>query len=194
LVVTVSLPAAEPRPLPQFFATLVHSMPPSNIMSVSPPGHLKWRGLTYRCAVGRAGIAATKREGDHASPLGCFALRRVLYRPDRLSAPATGLPVMPLDSNQGWCDAPDDAAYNQQVTLPHPASTEGLWRKDSLYDLIVVLGHNDSPVVPGCGSAIFLHVAQPDYGPTEGCIALAREDLLEVLANCDRQSQICIMA
>ncbi len=166
----------------------------SNIISVSPPGRLKWRGQSYRCAVGRAGIVATKREGDHASPLGCFVLRRVLYRADRLAAPQTSLPVSALAQDAGWCDAPDDAAYNQAVTMPYDASAEMLWREDPLYDVIVVLGHNDSPVVPGCGSAIFMHVAQPDYAPTEGCIAMAQDDLLDVLRDCDPHTQICIMA
>lgn len=194
MVVTVSIPASEPAPAPIFLPALVRSMAHSNIMSVRPPGTLKWRGRTYRCAVGAAGIAATKREGDHASPLGCFALRRVLFRADRLAEPVTGLPVAPLAEDTGWCDAPGDGAYNQQISLPYPSSAERLWRTDSLYDVIVVLGHNDSPVVPGCGSAIFLHVAAPDYGPTEGCVALARADLLDVLAECDVQTQICIMA
>jgi L,D-peptidoglycan transpeptidase YkuD (ErfK/YbiS/YcfS/YnhG family) len=166
----------------------------SNIISVSPLGRLKWRGQTYRCAVGRGGIVATKREGDHASPLGCFALRRLLFRADRIDAPQTGLPVSALSPTDGWCDAANDVAYNQPVSLPYGASAESLWREDSVYNVIVVLGHNDSPVVPGCGSAIFLHVAQPDYAPTEGCVALAREDLLVVLNDCDQQTQICIMA
>lgn len=194
MVVTVSLPAVTPRPLPPIFSAPVPSMALSNIISVTPPGRLKWRGQTYRCAVGGGGIAATKREGDHASPLGCFALRKVLFRADRIDVPQTGLPVSAISPNDGWCDAPNDAAYNQAVSLPYAASAESLWRDDNVYDLIVVLGHNDSPVVPGCGSAIFIHVAQPDYAPTEGCVALVREDLLEVLNDCDQQTQICIMA
>jgi L,D-peptidoglycan transpeptidase YkuD (ErfK/YbiS/YcfS/YnhG family) len=194
LVVTVSLPAAAPCPVPLVFTVPVLSMALSNIISVRPTGRLKWRGQTYRCAVGRGGIGAAKREGDHASPLGCFALRKILFRADRISAPQSDLPVSALSPSDGWCDAPNDAAYNQAVSLPYPASAETLWRDDSIYDLIVVLGHNDSPVVPGCGSAIFLHVAQPNFTPTEGCVALARGDLLEVLNDCDHDSQICIMA
>jgi L,D-peptidoglycan transpeptidase YkuD (ErfK/YbiS/YcfS/YnhG family) len=194
LVVTVSPPVAALRPAPPVLPASVPSMGFSNIISVSPPDRLKWRGQTYRCAIGRAGIVATKREGDHASPLGCFALRRVLYRADRLAAPQTALPVAAIDPDDGWCDAPEDTAYNQPVTLPYRASAEMLWREDHLYDVVVVLGHNDSPVVAGCGSAIFMHIAQADYSPTEGCVALAQEDLLGVLSDCDLQTQICIMA
>ena len=194
MVVTVSLAAVAPYPVPPVFTVPVLSVALSNIISVSPTGHLKWRGKTYRCAVGRGGIGATKREGDHASPLGCFAFRKILFRADRISAPQSGLSVSALSPSDGWCDAPNDPAYNQAVSLPYPASAETLWRDDSVYDLIVVLGHNDSPVVPGCGSAIFLPVAQPNFAPTDGCVAMARGDLLEVLNDCNQESQICIIA
>ncbi len=59
--------------------------------------------------------------------------------------------------------------------------TKTLWRADHLYDLLVVIGFNDDPVVRGRGSAIFLHVARPNYGPTEGCVAIAMADLVELL-------------
>ena len=151
---------------------------------VHPPDRLSVGGRTYRCAIGRGGVRADKAEGDGATPAGRFALRRVIYRADRLSRPGTGLPVRPASEDQGWCDDPADPAYNQPVTLPFAGSHETLWREDSVYDVIVVLGHNDSPAVPGKGSAIFMHVAKPDYGPTEGCVALALDDLLAVLALC----------
>ena len=126
-----------------------------------------------------------KREGDGATPVGRFALRRLLYRRDRLpAAPATALPAAVIGRDDGWCDDPGDPAYNRPVRLPYPASHERLWREDGLYDLVVVLGHNDDPPVPGLGSAVFLHVARPDYGPTEGCVALARDDLLVLLEGC----------
>jgi len=137
-----------------------------------------------RCALGPSGVIPPrdKREGDGATPLGPLPIRRVLYRPDRGPAPRTALPVAAIAADDGWCDAPDDAAYNQPVKLPYPASAERMWRDDGLYDLVVVLGYNDDPPEPGRGSAIFLHVAKPDYAPTQGCIALARPDLEAVLA------------
>jgi L,D-peptidoglycan transpeptidase YkuD (ErfK/YbiS/YcfS/YnhG family) len=121
--------------------------------------------------------AADKREGDGASPAGVWPIRRVLYRPDRGSAPTTALPVAAISEDDGWCDAPEDPAYNRPVKLPYPASAERMWRDDHLYDLVVILGHNDDPPVAGLGSAIFLHLAKPDYAPTHGCVAVARADL-----------------
>jgi len=146
-------------------------------------GTLDLGGRVVRCALGPAGVvsAADKREGDGASPAGVWPIRRVLYRPDRGAPPVTALPVEALTPDAGWCDAPEDPAYNRPVRLPYPASAESLWRDDGVYDLIVVLGHNDEPVVPGAGSAIFLHLAKPDYPPTHGCVAVNREDLEALL-------------
>jgi len=149
---------------------------------VRPPGTLRWRGRRFACAIGWGGVRADKREGDGATPAGRFPLRRVLYRPDRLAPPRTALPIAPLGPQDGWCDDAGHNLYNRPLGLPHAARHEALWREDHVYDLIVILGHNDDPVVPGMGSAIFLHVAGPDYAPTAGCVALAQADLLTVLA------------
>ena len=72
--------------------------------------------------------------------------------------------------------------YNRHVLLPHGGRHEDLWRGDALYDVVAVLGWNDAPAERDRGSAIFLHVARPDYAPTEGCVALALGDLRRVLA------------
>jgi len=144
-------------------------------------GVLRLGSLLVPCALGRGGARADKREGDGATPIGTFPLRQLWYRDDRLDAPATGLPRRVIGRDDGWCDDPDAVQYNRPITLPHPARHERLWRDDALYDLIVELGYNDDPVVPGAGSAIFLHVARPDYGPTEGCVAVTRGDLLNLL-------------
>ena len=134
-----------------------------------------------RCAVGRSGACRVKREGDGMTPVGRWPFRSVLFRADRGPAPRTSLACRALSERDGWCDDPGDAAYNRRVPLPHGGRHEKLWRDDRLYDLIAVLGHNDDPPRPGCGSAIFLHLARSDWGPTEGCVALARPDLLAVL-------------
>ena len=141
-------------------------------------GLLRFGGHDLRCVIGAAGVRRFKQEGDGATPSGLFALRRVLYRADRLSPPACGvLPREPIAPDDGWCDDPADRDYNKAVRLPHPARHERLWREDRLYDLLAVLGYNDNPVERGRGSAIFLHVADPHEQPTQGCVALRLEDL-----------------
>jgi L,D-peptidoglycan transpeptidase YkuD (ErfK/YbiS/YcfS/YnhG family) len=144
-------------------------------------GLLSGPGMRLRAACGRGGLRRHKEEGDGATPLGPLPLLRVLYRADRVRAPRCAVALEPLSPADGWCDDAADPAYNKQIRLPYPARHEALWRADALYDIIGVLGWNMSPVVPGRGSAIFLHVATPDYAPTEGCIALALPDLLACL-------------
>jgi L,D-peptidoglycan transpeptidase YkuD (ErfK/YbiS/YcfS/YnhG family) len=151
-------------------------------LTVAPDGIARFGDRTCRCALGRGGVTAVKREGDGATPIGAWPLGRLLYRPDRFALPpATALPVAMLKPADGWCDDSADPCYNMPVPWPYPASAEQLWREDRIYDLIVPLGYNDAPVVPGVGSAIFLHLARDGYAPTEGCVALALPDLLDYL-------------
>ena len=152
------------------------------LAQVGADGRLRFGPAVYRAALGKGGIAAGKREGDGATPAGQLPLRRVLYRADRLARPRCAVPVLPLAPHDGWCDDPAHPDYNRLVRRPHGGRHEELWRSDPLYDVVGVLGWNDAPVEKGRGSAIFLHVARPDYGPTEGCIALALPDLLALLA------------
>jgi len=149
----------------------------ANGMLVTPWG-------TVRCALGKGGVvpADVKREGDGASPAGLWPIRRVLYRPDRGAAPVAAFPVAAIAPDDGWCDAAHDPAYNRPVRLPYPASAERMWREDHVYDIVVVLAHNDDPVVAGAGSAIFFHLAKPGFAPTEGCIAVTRPDMETILA------------
>ena len=146
-----------------------------------PNGRLVLRGLVFRAAIGRTGIRSDKQEGDGATPTGVLPLRRVLYRADREPVPGCAVPTEPIAPTDAWCDDVTQADYNRMIRLPHEGHYEELWRPDNAYDLIGVLGWNDAPVRSGLGSAIFLHVARPDYAPTEGCVALARGDLLQLL-------------
>ena len=149
---------------------------------VHADGRLVFAGRVYHAALGRAGLRQHKQEGDGGTPIGLLPIRRVYWRADRLPPPRTMLPREPLAPDDGWCDDPTHAHYNQPIRLPHPARHESLWRDDGLYNIVAVLGWNDTPVERGRGSAIFLHVARPDLAPTDGCIALPPADLLAVLA------------
>jgi len=159
---------------------------------VTPNGRLYFAGTEYRCAFGRAGVRRQKTEGDGATPAGVWPLRRVLYRKDRIEPPRSALPTAEIAAAAGWCDDPRDAAYNRPVTLPYPASAEGLWRDDHLYDVIVVLGYNDAPVVPGSGSAVFFHLADASFAPTAGCVAVSLVDMRSILEQCNRQTRMAI--
>ena len=146
-------------------------------------GLMRADGRDIACSIGRSGTisAAEKHEGDGATPIGTWPLRGVLLRPDRVTAPAgLALPWRWIRPDDGWSDESADPAYNQPVRHPHAHSAEHLWREDRLYDIIVILGHNDAPPVPGAGSAIFLHCWR-DGATTEGCVAVAKDDLLDLL-------------
>ena len=149
-------------------------------------GLLSFGSLSVPCALGRSGRRVRKREGDGATPVGSWPIRRMFYRADRACRPRTRLPVAPIDASAGWCDAPGDRNYNRPVRHPYAASAEHMWRADNLYDAVVVLGYNDRPRARGLGSAIFMHLARPGYAPTEGCIALERRHLLRVIERARR--------
>ena len=159
---------------------------------IEPDGYVRAGTHRWRCALGRGGLKAAKREGDGATPAGVYALGRVFYRADRLGEPRTGLPVVSLAPAMGWCDDPQHADYNQLITLPHPAHHEKMWRAEAIYDVVVEIHYNMDPIVPGLGSAIFLHIAKPQYTPTEGCIALEIKDLLELLSLCNEGDAVSI--
>ena len=136
-----------------------------------------------KAAVGRSGVtlAQDKREGDGKTPAGTWALRKIYYRPDRVTLPPSPFETIPITPRLGWCDDPDHPQYNQAVDLPFQASHETLWRHDHAYDVIIPLGYNDAPPKPGLGSAIFFHILHEGRHYTEGCVAISRDDMLAIL-------------
>jgi L,D-peptidoglycan transpeptidase YkuD (ErfK/YbiS/YcfS/YnhG family) len=144
------------------------------------------------CALGKGGITRRKHEGDGATPIGRFGLRRLWFRADRSNRPQTLLPMRITRMQHGWCDAVTHYRYNKAVALPFPASHERLWRDDDVYDYVIEIGWNDRPVIKGRGSAIFLHLARPSYTPTEGCVAVSKPDMLKLLRLMNTRTRIDI--
>lgn len=155
-------------------------------------GELRLGERRFACVIGKKGITGDKREGDQKTPRGIYPLRQVYYRADRVKKPLTGLPVQVIRREDGWCDDPGHPAYNTPVVLPFPAGHEVLWRSDHAYDYIVVIGYNDHPIVTGKGSAIFMHLMQPDGRGTEGCVAVSQRDMETILAALGPRSVIDI--
>lgn len=149
----------------------------TSLSAAASRGIVRIAGLSFPCALGRSGCRATKREGDGATPIGVWPVRMAYYRADRILRPRSRLQLRAIGKADGWCDGIGDRNYNRPVRHPYPASAEAMWREDGLYDLVVVLGHNDRPRIQGHGSAVFMHVARPDWAPTAGCVALRLADL-----------------
>ncbi|MCK0206768.1 L,D-transpeptidase family protein [Starkeya koreensis] len=156
-------------------------------------GWLILDGRAMPVALGRGGIRADKREGDGATPRGIWHPRELRYRADHGLRPATHLPVRRTRREDGWCDDPADGRYNRPVRLPFRASHEEMWRADALYDLVVVLDHNERPRQAKRGSAVFLHLARPGFEPTAGCVAFRRADLRRLLARLGPRTRIEIV-
>lgn len=148
--------------------------------------------MRFPCSLGRAGRSALKREGDGATPMGSWLLRRVFYRAGRMLPPRTLTGPRAIRRDDGWCEAVGDRNYNRLVKMPYAGSHETMARADGLYDIVVELSHNERPRVQGRGSAVFFHLRREDGGPTAGCIAVSLRDMKLILARCGRRTQIVV--
>ena len=144
----------------------------------------------YRCTVGKNGIKRFKKEGDFCTPVGKFGLGPIYYRKDRINKLNTKLNIFPITENMYWEDNPYNTNYNM-LTLNNK-SREHLFRKDNIYDILVVIKYNVKPVTPGKGSAIFIHIAKKHYFPTKGCIALDKKDLIFLVGKLSMNEKILV--
>jgi L,D-peptidoglycan transpeptidase YkuD (ErfK/YbiS/YcfS/YnhG family) len=143
--------------------------------------YLIFKNLKFSCSVGKAGIKNKKKEGDNITPKGIFKLLKLYYRADKIKKVETELKKIKIKKNMGWCDDPESRYYNKEIKIPNNFSYEKLYRNDNIYDLIIVLSYNISPIIKNKGSAIFIHIAKDKYLPTEGCIALKKIHLIKIL-------------
>ena len=159
---------------------------------VKKSGYLNYKNFKFRCALGKNGIKKKVKEGDFVTPKGKYKLIKIYYRPDRIKKINSPLKRVRIKKNMGWCDDVNSKYYNKQIKINNKISHEKLYRKDSLYDIIVVLNYNLNPTIRGKGSAIFLHVAKKNYSKTQGCIALKRNELLNLISKIKKNTQIKI--
>ncbi|MEO2039717.1 MAG: L,D-transpeptidase family protein [Martelella sp.] len=141
------------------------------------PAHraiLAFGPLRFRAAIGRNGMTAIKHEGDGKTPIAAMALLYGYRDPrHRRCWPQSGLRISATRADDGWCDAPDSPNYNRPVRLPFSAGHERLRREDGIYDLVIVMDWNMRSRARNRGSAVFFHLARPDFAPTAGCVAIA---------------------
>ena len=159
---------------------------------INKSGYLKYKDLRFKCALGKAGIGNKKIEGDNITPKGTFKIVEIYYRRDRIKKISSKFKLIKITKKMGWCDDPRSKNYNQLIETPSKFSHENFFRKDNLYDIILVLDYNINPIIKNKGSAIFFHIAKKNYRPTAGCIALKKIDLLKLLKVIDKNTKILI--
>ena len=155
-------------------------------------GWLSAGGRAVPVALGRGEIRANKREGDGCTPKGTFRPRRLWWRADRHPRPRTLLPVRAIGPEDAWCEDPQSRNYNRPLQLNGVAAGDRLKRKDHLYDFIVEIDHNTCPRIAGRGSAVFLHLARDNFGPTAGCVSMTKSAMLRLLARLGPDTKIII--
>jgi L,D-peptidoglycan transpeptidase YkuD (ErfK/YbiS/YcfS/YnhG family) len=159
---------------------------------INKSGYLKYKDLKFKCALGKAGIGIKKIEGDNITPKGTFKIVKIYYRKDRIKKIYSKFKLIKITKKMGWCDDPKSNKYNQLIALPAKYSHEILFRRDNIYDLILVLNYNMKPTIKNKGSAIFIHVAKKNYKKTAGCIALKKADLIYLAKEIKKNTKVII--
>ena len=93
----------------------------------------------------------------------------------------------------GWCDDPRSKKYNRLINLPFNYNYEKLFKKENIYDVVMVLDYNMNPIRKNKGSAIFIHVARKSLNKTKGCIAIKKKKLLEILEKIKKNTKVKIV-
>tara|TARA_Y100001970_G_scaffold290637_1_gene425123 strand:+ start:1552 stop:2043 length:492 start_codon:yes stop_codon:yes gene_type:complete len=153
---------------------------------------LLYKGYKLKCCIGKSGLTSSKNEGDLATPKGLYKLGLIYYRKDRIGSLKCKIRKKVIKKNMGWCNDIKSKKYNKQIFFPFKHRSEKLFRKDKIYDIFINIKYNHSPIIKGKGSAIFLHLANKNYKPTSGCIALLKRDFLKIIPLIDKKTKILI--
>ena len=153
--------------------------------------YLTFNNYKAKCSIGKRGIGLKKKEGDLITPKGKYKIKYILYRKDRVKI-RTKIKKIIITRKMGWCDDPNSKQYNKLVKLPTAYKHEKLYKKENIYDIIMVLNYNMNPIVKNKGSAIFIHVAKKNYKKTEGCVAVKKTHLLKIAKDLKRYTKVLI--
>tara|TARA_B100001057_G_scaffold463247_1_gene517037 strand:- start:696 stop:1196 length:501 start_codon:yes stop_codon:yes gene_type:complete len=156
--------------------------------------YLTYNKYKVKCSIGKRGIGNKKKEGDLITPKGHYKIKYILYRKDRIKKIQTRLKKIIIKKNMGWCDDPRSDKYNKLIKLPSNYSYEKLYRKDNIYDIVLVLNYNMDPVIKNKGSAIFIHITKKNYKKTEGCVAIKKVQLLKIIKKLKNKTKIKILS
>ena len=155
--------------------------------------YLIFNNYRIKCAIGKRGIGKKRKEGDLITPKGTFKTKFILFRKDRIKKIKTSLKKYEITKNMGWCDDIKSKEYNKLIKIPFKFKFERLFRKDNIYDIILVLNYNMNPIKKNKGSAIFIHISRKNYKSTKGCIAIKKVQLLGILKNIKKNTKVKII-
>ena len=159
---------------------------------INKSGWLEYKNLKFKCALGKSGIGIKKNEGDNITPIGVYNIVKIYYRSDRIKKLSSKLKLTKITKKMGWCNDPNSKNYNQLIKLPTKYGHETLYKKENIYDLILVLSYNMRPTIKNKGSAIFIHIAKKNYKKTAGCIALKKIHLINLVKKIKKNTKVLI--
>ena len=143
--------------------------------------------------MGKRGIGYKKKEGDLITPIGQYKIKYILYRKDRVQKIQSKLKKITIKKNMGWCDDPKSKKYNKLICLPFDYSHEKLFKRESIYDIILVLNYNMNPIKKNKGSALFIHIVKKNYKKTKGCVAIKKNELIRIINNLKKNTKVRIV-
>ena len=153
--------------------------------------YLTFNNYKAKCSIGKRGIGNKKKEGDLITPKGKYKIKFILYRKDRIQIKSKIKKIV-IKKNIGWCDDPKSKQYNKLINLPSSYKYEKLYKRENVYDIIIVLSYNMNPIIKNKGSAIFIHVAKKNYKKTEGCVAVKKEHLIKIIKDLKKNTMVLI--
>jgi len=153
--------------------------------------YLTYNKLKVKCAIGKKGIGNKRKEGDLITPKGQYRIKYILYRKDRVKI-SSKLKKKIIKKNMGWCDDTKSKHYNKLVKLPFTYSHEELYKKENIYDIVLVLNYNMNPIKKNKGSAIFIHVAKKKFKKTKGCVAIKKTNLMKLIKEISPNTKVKI--
>jgi len=147
----------------------------------------------FKCCIGKKGSTYNKKEGDKKTPKGTFKIENLYFREDRVKNLKSRLKMTAIKDYMGWCDDPKSDKYNKLIRFPFNYSAEKLYRRENIYDILLVLNFNMNPIKKNKGSAIFIHVAKKSFQPTQGCIALNKSELIKLVKSIKKNTVVKII-
>ena len=146
----------------------------------------------FKCSIGKKGLTKDKHEGDNKTPMGLFNIGNLYFRSDKHKKPKVRITCIPIKKNMGWCDDPENKRkYNKLIKIKKKIKHEQLYRNDNKYDFLIPIYYNYKKTISGKGSAIFIHITD-NYKPTQGCIALKKNDFLILIKLINKKTKIKI--